>query len=86
MSRLTGGFTIRTMALMEFAQRRLDWVLIDPKNGQTPQVGDLVSADAGGMPVYRVMALADGSAQLHDDAHNADKVMPLASFRWKAAS
>lgn len=74
------------MALMEFAQRRLDWVLIDPKNGQHPQVGDLVSTDAGGMPVYRVMALADGSAQLHDDAHNADKVMPIAAFRWKAAS
>ena len=48
---------IRMMALMQPAQRRLDWVLIDPKNGQLPQVGDLVSSDAGGMPVYRVMPL-----------------------------
>jgi hypothetical protein len=70
---------------MEFAQRRLDWVLIDPKNGQTPQVGDLVSTDAGGMPVYRVTALEDRNAHLRDDAHTAERVMPLTAFRWKAA-
>jgi hypothetical protein len=74
------------MALMQTASRHLDWVLIDPKNGQLPQVGDLVSADAGGMPVYRVMALEDRTARLRDDVHGADWVMPLAAFRWKAAS
>lgn len=74
------------MAPMQTASRHLDWVLIDPKNGQLPQVGDLVSADAGGMPVYRVMALEDRTARLRDDARGDDRVMPLAAFRWKAAS
>lgn len=73
------------MVLMHTASRQLDWVLIDPKNGQLPQVGDLVSADAGGMPVYRVMALEDRQARLRDDAHGDDRVMALGCFRWKAA-
>ena len=76
---------IRMMALMQPASRHLDWVLIDPKNGQLPQVGDLVSSDAGGMPVYRVMALEDRQARLRDDLHGDDRVMPLGIFRWKAA-
>jgi hypothetical protein len=44
-----------------------------------------VSAEAGGLPVYRVLKLEDGRAWLRDEEHNADMISPLGRFRWKAA-
>jgi hypothetical protein len=61
----------------------VDWVLL---NGDAAiEVGDIVSTDAGGMPIYRVVALADGKAWLNDEEHTAPQVMPVDRFRWKAA-
>ena len=48
------------------------------------QVGDIVSADAGGMPLYRVLALADGQAWLRDEAHPDRQLMALDGLCWKA--
>ncbi len=62
----------------------VDWVLLE-KGAETVQVGDLVSADAGGMPTYRVVAVEDGRAWLRDGAHDQVWVLPLSVFHWKAA-
>ncbi len=50
------------------------------------QVGDIVSADAGGMPIYRVVAVADGQAWLSDERRSTVQKMPLDRFHWKAAA
>ena len=61
----------------------VDWVLLDETG---LQVGDLVSADAGGMPTYRVMAVEDDRAFVRDNSHDCLFVRPLSAFHWKAAS
>lgn len=60
----------------------IDWVLLS--EGQVA-AGDVVSTDAGGMPIYRVVGVEDGLALLQDDLHPAIQKMPLARLRWKAA-
>ena len=64
----------------------VDWVLLDRTAEQAVQVGDLVSADAGGMPTYRVIALEDGRAWLRDSQYDRVWILPLAAFHWKAAA
>lgn len=59
----------------------VDWVL---SGEDDVHVGDVVSSDAGGMPIYRVMALANGKAVLKDELHAAELQAPLALFPWKA--
>ena len=66
--------------MFEFDQ--VNWVLLD--RSQAVQVGDLVSADAGGMPTYRVIAVDQDRAWLRDGLHSLDWVLPLSSFHWKA--
>jgi len=60
----------------------VDWVLLAE---QEVAAGDVVSADAGGMPIYRVIAVADGEAWLEDDHHPTVLKMPLGVFHWKLA-
>lgn len=60
----------------------LEWI---PLSDGALEVGDVVSADAGGMPVYRVVALAGRQAWLRGERQPADQLMPLNHFRWKAA-
>jgi hypothetical protein len=62
--------------------RGLDWVLLST---DAVSVGDLVSADAGGLPIYRVVKVADGQAWLQDDRRTSVQVMPLDRLRWKAS-
>jgi hypothetical protein len=61
----------------------VDWVLLDKS---ALQVGDLVSADAGGMPTYRVLDVHDGRAWVRDGLHDFVWDLPLSVFHWKAAS
>jgi hypothetical protein len=60
----------------------VDWVLLDTS---ALKVGDLVSADAGGMPTYRVVALEQGRAWLRDADHDFVWVLPVSVFHWTAA-
>jgi hypothetical protein len=60
----------------------VDWVLL---RNEAVSVGDLVSADAGGLPIYRVVAIADGQAWLQDDRRAAVQVLPLDHLRWKVS-
>ena len=64
----------------------VDWALLDHTAKEPVRIGDMVSTDAGGMPIYRVMALAAGRALLEDERHAAPREMPLAAFRWRAAA
>ena len=64
---------------------RVDWVFVDVGATDSVHVGDLVSAEAGGLPTYRVLALQEGRVWLRDEDHNADMISPLGRFRWKAA-
>ena len=64
------------------AMAAVNWVLLAE---DAAKVGDIVSADAGGMPLYHVVALAEGRAWLRDEQHPVVQVLPLERFRWKAA-
>jgi hypothetical protein len=59
----------------------VDWVFLDKV---AVQIGDLVSADAGGMPTYRVVAIENGRAWLREGQQERVWVLPLAAVRWKA--
>jgi hypothetical protein len=56
------------------------WVRIAPTR---IAVGDLVSADAGGLPIYRVAALDTHRAWLRDETTGRDHVAPLSALHWK---
>ena len=58
------------------------WIL---SNQEDVHVGDVVSADAGGMPIYKVTAILGREAVLEDEQH-AQVRAPLTRFPWKAAS
>ena len=62
---------------------RVDWVLLDEGGMDGVRIGDLVSAEAGGLPTYRVVALKDGRAWLRDQHTGADRISPLSCFHWK---
>jgi hypothetical protein len=64
----------------------VDWSLLDHTAREPVRVGDMVSTDAGGMPIYRVLAVAPGRALLADEHHSAPRDMPLTTFRWRAAA
>ncbi|MBA3810467.1 MAG: hypothetical protein H0X27_02265 [Caulobacteraceae bacterium] len=63
--------------------RAIDWQYLDRPRGDAVGVGDLVSAAAGGLPIYAVVALADGRARLRDRQNGADRVMALSDLHWK---
>jgi hypothetical protein len=64
--------------------QRLDWAPLDHTSRRPVEVGDLVSADAGGMPIYRVLRLEAGRAWVATSAGAPARAMPLDGFRWKA--
>ncbi len=62
--------------------RTLDWTPLDHASKHPARVGDLVSANAGGMPIYRVVALEDGRAWVATGQDAPARAMPLDAFRW----
>jgi hypothetical protein len=62
----------------------IDWVYLNAASEAEVRVGELISAEAGGLPIYRVMALRGGRAWLKDLEDDTDRVTLLASFHWKA--
>ena len=48
-------------------------------------IGDVVSVDAGGMPIYRVVAVEDGQVLLGGERDPSLRLMPLDRFRWRGA-
>ncbi len=62
----------------------IDWIYLNLANADEVRVGELISAEAGGLPIYRVMALSNGRAWLKNLADGGDRVTPLSDFHWKA--
>ena len=65
--------------------RSVDWALLDHTAAEPVTVGDLVSVDAGGMPIYRVLGLAGPSVRVAGE-HGGERELPLTLFRWRGAS
>ena len=63
----------------------IDWVYLNLANLAEVGVGELISAEAGGLPIYRVMAYTNGRAWLRDVDSGADRVTPIRDFHWKAS-
>jgi hypothetical protein len=61
----------------------IEWVFLA---NHGVQVGDAISADAGGLPIYRVVAIDKGQAWVRGEDDATVRVMPVACFSWKAAS
>jgi len=63
--------------------QRMEWVFVDRDAADAVRVGDIVSEAAGGMPTYRVIKLNDGVAFVRDE-REAEQIMPIDRFVWKA--
>jgi hypothetical protein len=61
----------------------IDWVYL-MAFGAEAHAGDLVSSEAGGLPIYRIVTLRDGRVWLKDLEDGSDRVAPLSAFPWKA--
>ena len=68
------------------ASHAIEWKLLDHAAEAPVAIGDLVSIDAGGMPIYRVLELADGKVWLIGERQVDPLPMPLERFRWRAAA
>ena len=66
--------------------RSVDWMLLDHTAAEPVTVGDLLSVDAGGMPIYRVTKVAAGHVWVGGERDPAEREMPLEVFRWRGAS
>jgi len=79
------GCETKTMTPTAFdpAPAAIEWVHLDPDAPDSLQVGDAVSAAAGGLPIYRVVAVADRQAWVRDADHAAIRLLPIARLHWK---
>jgi hypothetical protein len=49
-------------------------------------VGDLVSAEAGGLPIYRVLGVENGRLWMREERSGRDHIAPLRPMHWKLAA
>jgi hypothetical protein len=61
----------------------LTWAPLDHSAREPVHVGDLVSADAGGMPIYSVVAVEEGRAWVAARQGAPARAMPLDGLRWR---
>ncbi|TAJ70914.1 MAG: hypothetical protein EPO51_15480 [Phenylobacterium sp.] len=64
----------------------IDWVLLDHTADRPVDIGDVVSVDAGGMPIYRVLGLEGRAVRVDDERHRDAQVIPLDRFRWRGGT
>jgi hypothetical protein len=62
----------------------IDWVYMDRADEAHARRGELISADAGGLPIYQVMDFSGDRARLRDTRDGSDRVAPIDAFHWKA--
>lgn len=62
----------------------IEWIYLDRADESEVRLGELVSADAGGLPIYQVVDLQQGRAWLRDLRDGSDRISPLTDFHWKA--
>jgi hypothetical protein len=63
----------------------VDWALLDHA-AEPVKVGDMVSAEAGGLPIYLVVALEAGHAWVATAKGAPARALPLAAFRWRGTA
>jgi hypothetical protein len=66
----------------------VDWTPLDHAAREPVRIGDMISADAGGMPIYRVIAVEKGQAwvapaQVASAQGAPVRAMPLDGFAWR---
>ena len=66
--------------------RHIDWEFLGSEAARGVRAGDIVSAAAGGLPIYRIMSLDAGRAWLRDIETGADHLTRFTGFYWKAAA
>lgn len=64
--------------------RNIDWTYLDPSAPAPLQVGDIVSAAAGGLPIYRVTGLQEGHVWVSPDFGADPQAVAIETFHWKA--
>lgn len=65
--------------------RALEWRLLDHAGDRPVRAGDVVSVEAGGMPIYRVLAVGASGAVVEHENSLTTLVIPLDRFRWTGA-
>ena len=63
---------------------RIDWALVDWASVTPIAVGDRVSTEAGGLPIFEVQRIAGDRAWLRDVQTGRDHVAAKRQLRWKA--
>ena len=66
--------------------QHIEWEYFDQDNESVILPGTYISAEAGGLPIYRVMALSNGRAWLRDVLDGHDRVTPLSRFHWRVCN
>ena len=61
----------------------VEWSFVDRESPAPIRSGDLVSAEAGGLPIYEVMEIDGARLWLREALTNRDCVAPTASMRWR---
>jgi hypothetical protein len=61
----------------------VDWALLDHAATEPVRIGDMVSAEPGGMPIWRVTAFVHGRAWLAGEAGGLPQARALDGFLWK---
>lgn len=63
---------------------QIDWALVDWSSRTPIAVGDQVSVEAGGLPIFEVLRISEDRAWLRDVGTGRDHVAPARTLRWKA--
>ncbi|MBL8773917.1 MAG: hypothetical protein JNK30_21205 [Phenylobacterium sp.] len=61
----------------------IHWELLDHGADRPVEIGDAVSAEAGGMPIWRVVGFAGSKAWLDDERGATRWLTSLEPFRWR---
>jgi hypothetical protein len=62
----------------------ISWELLDHQASKPVEIGDAVSIEAGGMPIWRVVGLSGRKAWLDDERGKTRLLSSLDDFRWRA--
>lgn len=66
------------------AASAIHWELLDHRAAKPVEIGDAVSIEAGGMPIWRVVGFAGSKAWLDDERGTTRLLTSLDEFRWRA--
>jgi len=67
----------------EAVMANVEWLFIDRASRAAINPGDFVSAEAGGLPIYQVVDIADGRVWVRDEATHRDHILPVDHLRWR---